>query len=139
MQTVERIGYERFKYGFSYNFGWDMKTGMFGCGMPLAAKGTHTVNVKRIPGFSYDQNAVAIAIAAVGNPGDTVTPRAKRRLVKFIVALIEAGALTETFDIMPHSAFAAKDCPTDAVRNIMVGVRNEALLDVKRRRQARSK
>lgn len=119
MQTVERIGYERFKSGFSYNIGWDMITGKIGVGMPLAAKGTHTVNDKKVPEFSYDQNKVAIAIAAIGMPGDVPTDLAVAKLATYIACLRRQEVVTGDFDFEPHSLFAYKDCPTDAIRKVM--------------------
>ena len=126
MLEVERIGYERFKSGFSYNFGWDMKTGMIGLGMPITAKGTHTVNDKGVSGYSYDQNYVALAIGAIGMPGDIPTQEALDILAKFISILIRCGALTMEHDYDPHSKFAYKDCPTDALRNAMPYVNRKA-------------
>lgn len=119
MQTVERIGYERFKSGFSYNIGWDMKTGTIGIGMPLGAKGTHTVNDKKVPGFSRDQNGMAIAIAAIGMPGDIPTDQAVAKLATYIACLRRQEVVTGDFDFEPHSLFAYKDCPTDAIRKVM--------------------
>lgn len=118
MRTVERIGYERFGSGFSYNFGIGQQ-GELGMGMPLFAKGTHTVNDKNVPGFSYDQNAVARAAAYIAMPGAPFTSAAENTLTLLLQALIEERALTRGFDFKPHSFFAAKDCPTDAVRNKM--------------------
>jgi hypothetical protein len=57
-----RIGMERFGSGVSYNFLVHMQTGEVAVGQPLDAKGTHTLNEKRVPGYSYDQNLVARAI-----------------------------------------------------------------------------
>lgn len=119
MRTVERIGFERFGSGFSYNAAVDMVTGMLGMGMPLKAKGTHTVNDKNVPGYSHDQNLVARAIAALGMPGKELSPKAENTICHFIAAMIDEGALTPDPDYVPHSLFAAKDCPTDAVRNKM--------------------
>lgn len=119
MRTVERIGWERFHSGFSYSFGIDPKTGMVGVGMPLDAKGTHTVNTKRVPGFSYDQNAVSLALAWVGMPGMRPSDRAVLAAGRLVAALIDEGALTLGHDYEPHSLVAWKDCPTDAGRAVM--------------------
>lgn len=119
MREVERIGWDRFRSGFSYNAGIDPTTGMVGMGMPLLAKGTHTVNDKHRPGYSYDQNMVARAIAWVGMPGMKPTKQAQEALAQFIAALMDEGAITEAPDYLPHSFFAAKDCPTDNARAIM--------------------
>lgn len=119
MQTVERIGYERFKSGVSYNFVVDMATGEIGEGMPLDAKGTHTINYKNFPGFSFDQNLVARAVAVLGMPTTPLSLEAERSLLLLMKAMVKFKALTEGFDYMPHSAFAAKDCPCDPTRKQM--------------------
>lgn len=125
MQTVERIGFDRFGSGFSYNWGVDMATGMVGAGMPLDAKGTHTVNDTGYQPnlFSIDQNAVAFAIAVVGMPDDELSARAEAAIVQLIAAHIDEGALRVGFDYLPHSVFAAKDCPCDATRDRMDEIR----------------
>lgn len=119
MRVLENIGQERFGSGISYNIVVSMKSGKVGLGQAFDAKGTHTVNKKHIPSFSYDQNGVALGIALLGMPGDQVSNAAKRSVAKIIAALIDEKALTRTFDYVPHSLFAAKDCPTDAVREVM--------------------
>lgn len=119
MQEVERIGAERFGSGFSYNFGIDMQTGMVGQGQLLLAKGTHTVNDKGIPGYSYNQNLVSRAIAWIGMPGDQISDAAKESAAQLIAAMIDEGALTDDPDYNPHSLVAAKDCPTNAGRAAM--------------------
>lgn len=119
MRTIERIGMERFGSGFSYNAAIDMGTGMIGLGMPFKAKGTHTVNDKRVPGYSHDQNYWARAIAGLGMPGRPLSQDAEWALSHFIAALIDEGVLTDDPDYDPHSKFAYKDCPTDAIREKM--------------------
>ena len=123
VRTVERIGYERFKSGVSYNWVVDMRTGEIAAGQPLDAKGTHTVNDKRVPGFSYDQNLVARAIAVVGMPGTPLSDKAEASIVAILAAMIEEGELTPGFDYEPHSRFAEKDCPCDATRDRMPAIR----------------
>lgn len=123
MQTVERIGLERFGSGVSYNFVVDMQTGEVAVGMPLDAKGTHTVNDKRMAQFSYDQNHAARAIAVLGVENDKLSPKAERAIAGLIAAMVDEGALTDGFDYMPHSFFAWKDCPCDATRNRMAAIR----------------
>lgn len=134
MQTIEKIGYDRFGSGFSYNFGVDMTTGMIGVGMPLLAKGTHTINDKNMSGYSYDQNAVARAIAVVGMPATPLSDRAELSIATLIAVLMEEGALTKDPDYKPHSFFAAKDCPCDATRNRMPFILSKAKKLVKRGR-----
>jgi hypothetical protein len=119
MRTIERIGMERFKSGFSYNFGVDANGDRprIGLGQFLEAKGTHTVNDKKVALFSRDQNAVALAVAWVGMPGNKLNKHALEAMVQLRGALIEVGALTATYDDVPHSLVAFKDCPTDELRN----------------------
>lgn len=117
MQTIERIGVERFQSGISYNMVVDMETGMAGVGQPIDSKGTHTVNDKGVSGFSHDQNLVARAIACMGMPGKPLSDAALETIVDIMMGWWEVGAITDDPDILPHSYFAAKDCPTDAVRN----------------------
>ena len=123
MQTVERIGKERSGSGISYNACVDMATGMAGVGQPLDSKGTHTVNDKAVPGYSRDQNLVARAIACLGMPGALLSDAALETIVDLMVGMWEAGALTDDPDVVPHSLFAYKDCPTTAVRDRIPEIR----------------
>lgn len=125
MRTIERIGFERFRSGVSYNFVVDMKTGMVGVGQPLDSKGTHTVNETGYkPGqFSYDQNMRARAIAVMGMPDSRLWPAGQRALVQLAAAMVEEDALTAGYDYLPHSVFAEKDCPCDATRDRMPAIR----------------
>src|SRR3954462_5909651 len=93
MQTVERIGWERFKSGVSYNWVVDMASGAIGVGQPLDAKGTHTVNHKHIPHYSYDQNAVSVAIAGLGMPGKNLSVAAENSIAHLIAAMIDENVL----------------------------------------------
>ena len=127
MQTLERIGMERFGSGFSYNFGVDHRSGMVGIGQSLDAKGTHTINDKGISGYSLDQNAVSLAVAWIGMPGMKPTDKAIRSLGLLVACLIDEGALTRGHDYNPHSMVAWKDCPTDAGRAAMAEVNRIAL------------
>lgn len=122
-RTIERIGYERFKTGFSYNFAVDMATGHVAVGQPLDAKGAHTLNDKNVPGYSYDQNLVARAIVVVGMPGTPLSKAAELAITNLLAAMVEQGAITEGFDYVPHSMFAAKDCPCDPTRDRMPAIR----------------
>lgn len=131
MRTVERIGMERFGSGVSYNFVVDMATGVVGVGQPLDAKGTHTINDKGVPGYSYDQNLVARAIAVLGMPSDKLAPQAERAIGLLLAAMIEEGAVTPGFDYDPHSKFAWKDCPCDSTRNRMPAIRAAAVKEAK--------
>lgn len=125
--TVERIGTQRFNSGISYNWVVNMKTGEVAVGQPLDAKGTHTVNDKNVKGYSYDQNHAARAIAVVGMPEDQLSEAAQNSIAAILAAMMDTGAITKTFDYVPHSLFAAKDCPCDSTRDAMPGIRKEAL------------
>lgn len=131
MQTLHQIGMERFGSGVSYQFATSMRTGRIGLGNALDAKGTHTVNKKHVPNYSYDQNAVGIGIAFIGMVGDEPSPRAIRATQCLIASMILEGALTLEHDYVPHSLFAEKDCPTDAVRRRMTEINEGAKLLVK--------
>lgn len=129
-REVERIGYQRFGSGVSYNFLVDMTTGAVAVGQPLDAKGTHTVNLKALAGFSYDQNKVARAIAVVGMEHTKLSDKAARSIAMLIEAMIEAGEVTIGFDYMPHSKFAWKDCPCDSTRDRMPAIRKRVADDI---------
>lgn len=124
-RAVERIGFDRFGSGVSYNWLVDMTTGEVAVGQPLDAKGTHTINDKRVQGFSHDQNLVARAIAVVGMPGDQLSAKAEHAIVQLLVAMVQEGAVTPGFDYEPHSRFAFKDCPCDPTRDKMPRIRGE--------------
>jgi hypothetical protein len=123
VRAVEQIGYERFGAGISYNFLVDMRTGEIAEGMPLDAKGTHTVNDKGVENFSYDQNHAARAIAVVGMPETPLSPRAERAIITLLAGMVRFEAITPHFDYEPHSLFTAKDCPCDTLRNRMPVIR----------------
>lgn len=127
MRLLHRIGIERFGTGVSYNFAVDMQTGAIGLGAALDAKGAHTLNDKHILNYSFDQNAVSHAIAFIGNPGDKPSLVAIKAVAKLTAALIHQGALTHGHDYNPHSMVAFKDCPTDAVREVMQQIHHLAL------------
>lgn len=127
VQTVERIGYERFQSGVSYNFVVDMTTGEVAIGQPLDVKGTHTINDKKVRGFSYDQNYAARAIAVLGMEDSPLSARAERSIEAILAAMIEEGAITPGFDYVPHSLFAYKDCPCTATRAKMPEMRANAV------------
>lgn len=120
MQLLHKIGMERFGSGVSYNFAISMKTGEVGIGMPLDAKGTHTNNDKHVPNFSSNElNYYSVAIAFIGVPGDVPTKKAIRAAEVIIASMMLEKACTVNPDWVPHSLFAAKECPTDAVRSVM--------------------
>jgi hypothetical protein len=113
VQTVERIGFERFGSGISYNSVTDMSTGMIAVGMPIDAKGTHTVNALAKPGFSYDQNAVALGFAMLGMCNNGLGDKAIEAQGKWLAAHARCGYLTKGFDYLGHRYFANKGCPCD--------------------------
>jgi hypothetical protein len=123
VRAVEQIGYERFGAGISYNFLVDMRTGEIAEGMPLDAKGTHTVNDKGVENFSYDQNHAARAIAVVGMPETPLSPRAERAIITLLAGMVRFEAITPHFDYEPHSLFAEKDCPCEFTRRRMGVIR----------------
>jgi len=129
LRTVEGIGFQRFGSGISYNILVDANSPFprVALGQFLEAKGTHTVNDKDVPGFSHDQNAVALGIAWIGMPGDTLNAAAVEAIIQAEAALIEVGACTTTYDCVPHSLVAAKDCPTDELRDRLPQIRKDAL------------
>lgn len=122
MRVLHRIGMDRFNSGVSYNFAIDMETGEVGLGQALDAKGTHTINNKNIPGYSRDQNAVSHAICFIGMPGDVPSRKAIVAAGKLMAAMVSKKALTKNFDYNPHRMVAWKDCPTDAVVNVMYDI-----------------
>lgn len=123
VQTVERIGAERFGSGVSYNWVVDMETGQIAVGQPLDAKGTHTVmNIPR-PGFSRDQNYHARAIAVLGMPGTPLSKAAEGAITCILAAMVDEGVLLEGFDYKPHSWATAKDCPCEPTRSRMDEIR----------------
>lgn len=131
LREVERIGWERFGSGVSYNILVDANapTPRVAIGQFLEAKGTHTINDKGITGYSFDQNAVALAVAWVGVPGNRLNVNALAGMVQVRAALIEIGALTRGYDDVPHSLVAAKDCPTDELRDRLPALKKAALTD----------
>ena len=131
VRLVEKIGYDRFGSGISYNWVVDMETGFVAVGMPLDAKGTHTVNDKGVAGYSHDQNLVARAIAVLGMPGTPLSKRAEKSIAAILAAMVEEGAITRGFDYDPHSKFAWKDCPCPNTRDRMPAIRRAALAAVK--------
>ena len=126
MREVEQIGWDRFKTGFSYNFGIDHLDGMIGVGMPLMAAGSHTLNDKGVPNYSANQNYVARAAAWMAMPGMVPSDVAKEAFAQLLAAMMNEGALTQGFDFKPHSFFAAKDCPTQPGRDAMPWIYNRA-------------
>lgn len=135
MREVERIGFERFGTGFSYNVGFDANPPhpRVGIGQFFEARGAHTINDKGIAGYSLNQNKVAIAFAWIGMPGDKINEHAREAMVQARAAAIEVGILTETYDDVPHSLVAPKDCPTDELRDMLPALKRDGLAAVNTR------
>lgn len=127
--TVERIGYDRFRTGTSYNVlvDQDAPHPRLAIGQFLEARGAHTINDKGTPGYSKDQNRVALAVAWIGVPGDRLNEHAIEAMVQLRGALITIGALTGHYDDVPHSLVAAKDCPTNELRNRLPDLKRRGL------------
>lgn len=119
MRELERIGQERFNSGISYNWVIDPVTGMIGEGMPVDAKGTHTVNDKNVPGFPNNLNYWGNAFAMLGMPGARPSAKFIGAHAALLAASWKLGILVKFSPLFPHSKFAAKDCPTTPVRNVM--------------------
>lgn len=127
MRTLERIGYERFGSGISYNWAIDPDTGQIGEGQPVDAKGTHTVNDKGISGFPENLNLYGHAICCIGMPGLKVSERFKLSFAALLQASYSEGVMVTGAPLYPHSMFANKDCPTDAVRRVLPEIRSTAI------------
>lgn len=132
-RLVEQIGMERFGSGCSYNWMVDHQTHAIYEGQPLAAKGTHTINDKNVSGFPYNLNYAGHAVAFMAMPGD----RFCHKCVELFAAIQAAERLEDiardSVKFYPHSMFAWKDCPTDAVRNRLDDINNLADQMVKER------
>lgn len=127
MRTLERIGYERFQSGISYNWAVDPDTGMIGEGMPLDAKGTHTVNVKNVSGYPENLNYYGHAIACIGMPGLQPSEKFELACVAILRASWDTDVMRDECEYLPHSMFAFKDCPTQPIRNRMAAIRQTAI------------
>jgi hypothetical protein len=126
-RTIESIGKTRFGTGVSYNLLVDMTYGFVGVGQPFDAKGSHTLNYKGIPEYTYDQNGVALAIAVIGMPDTRLSSRSETVIARILHRLVKENFVTPGFDYVPHSLVAAKDCPCDETRNKMSRIRMTAV------------
>ncbi len=118
-QEIHNIGQQRFGTGTSYNMVLHPHTGEMSVGQAFDAAGAHTLNDKGIRGFSFNQNYVALAICTAGMPGIVLSDKAMYSFASAYAALQDVAALTNDPDFEPHSLVAAKDCPTDGVRDKM--------------------
>lgn len=136
MQELERIGMERFGSGVSYNLAIDMETGEIGVGQFFNAKGTHTINHKQNehPDYSFDQNAVSLAFAFIGMPGQAPSKKAIRAAGIMYGVLIDCNKLTVDPDYNPHRMVAFKSCPTDAVVAVMPQIESIAFRTSRKRK-----
>jgi hypothetical protein len=125
-REIERIGLQRFGSGVSYNFLVHMTTGEIAIGQPLDAKGTHTINDKKVSGYSFDQNTHARAIAVLGMPETPLCDKAAAAIAAILAALVREGVVTKEFDYDPHSKFAFKDCPCNSTRDRMASIKTNA-------------
>lgn len=127
MRTLERIGYERFQSGISYNWAVDPDTGVIGEGQPLDAKGTHTVNDKGVAGYPENLNYYGHAIACIGMPGLQPSQKFELACVAILRASWDEDVMRDECEYLPHSKFANKDCPTQPIRNRMAAIRQTAI------------
>lgn len=118
-RLIEQIGMERFGSGVSYNWMVDHETHTIYEGQPLHAKGTHTVNDKNVAGYPYNLNYAGHAVAFMAMPGDKFCAKCEELFAAIQAAERLEDTLRETAAYLPHSKFAWKDCPTDAVRNAL--------------------
>lgn len=118
-RLVEQIGFDRFGSGVSYQWLVDHETHCIYEGMPLDAKGTHTVNDKDVEGFPYNLNYFGHAVAFMAMPGDEFCRECEELYAAILAAEKIEGHMRDSARYLPHSMFAAKDCPTDAVRDAL--------------------
>lgn len=128
-RQVEDIGMDRFGSGVSYQWLVDHETHAIYEGQPLAAKGTHTVNDKKVPGFPVPPeslNYVGHAVAFMGVPGDEFCGECAELFAAIMAASKIEGVVREEARYLPHSMFAAKECPTEAIREMLPIIHREA-------------
>jgi hypothetical protein len=75
-----------------------------------------------VPGYEFDLNRYSRAIAVLGMPATKLSKGAERSIVKLLRSMRVEGAITRDFEYLPHSKFAAKDCPCDSTRDRMVAI-----------------
>ena len=117
VREVEQIGMDRFGSAISYNWVVCHSNHTIYVGMPLGAKGAHTVNDKKVAGFPENLNYHGHAVAFLGMPGDEFCLECAELFAAIAAAERIEGVARDTAKFLPHSQFAAKDCPTDAVRD----------------------
>lgn len=111
MRIIERVGYDRFNSGFSYNTAVH-DTGRIMLGMPFTAKGTHTINDKSVPGFPFDLNRYGHAVCLPQVESTLVTDIQVQNIARWGAALKLAGINNaRNGKFYPHATFAWKACP----------------------------
>lgn len=118
-RQVERIGMDRFGSGVSYNWLVDHETHTIFEGQPLMAKGAHTVNDKKVPGYPENLNYFGHAVAFMAKPGDPFCDECEELFAAIMAASKLEDVVRDEAVYLPHSKFAAKDCPTDVVRDAL--------------------
>ena len=116
VRLVEQIGFDRFGTGISYTWIVDGQDGTIAKGHSVDAKGAHTLNDKNVAGFSSDLNAEGHAIAWIGRPGDKPSGKCLNAFAAIIAASKRAEIAKGDADLLPHSKFAAKECPLESMR-----------------------
>lgn len=131
VRLVERIGFDRFRTGISYNYAVDQVTGAIAIGMPHDAAGSHTLNDKDVPGFPFNLNYYGHGIAWVGNVGDRPSQRCKDAFSAIIAAEKKQRAARRDARILPHSRFAFKECPLTVMTNALPAIlkKSETILE----------
>lgn len=125
-RQVEQIGSDRFGSGMSYQWLVDHETHAIYEGQPMDAKGTHTVNDKRVARYGYDLNYAGHAVAWMAMPGDTFCGDCAELFAAIQAAERLEGILRDAAVYLPHSMFAAKDCPTDVLRDMLPVINRQA-------------
>jgi N-acetylmuramoyl-L-alanine amidase len=131
VRLLERIGYDRFRTGISYNYAVDQRTGAIAIGMPHDAAGAHTLNDKGIDGFPDNLNYFGHGIAWIGNIGDRPSQDCKDAFSAIIAAEKKQNAAREDARIYPHSKFAWKECPLTVMTNALPAIfdKSETILE----------
>jgi len=134
MQTLERIGYERFRTGVSYNWALHRPSKTILLGMPHDAAGAHTLNDKEVAGFPANLNYWGHAIAQIGMPGDSFDDWMRDAAAAVIAAEKKHGAAKPGARLHSHSRFAWKDCACDPYRDRIPDVERAAATALTARR-----
>lgn len=82
-------------------------------GQDYGTKGTHTVNDRKVKGFSRDLNLEGYALAIMQNVDDEVTDEQIILVAKVLAARELCGFVKRGAPVYPHRKFAYKACPGD--------------------------